>query len=89
MEFIQALKWTDPDPAELKIDFTGWSFRASSPEDARKALRALLEQNSSTLTQVYNAIDTSDDMTLDMAEFLSAMRETLGFIGEQWVLEQV
>lgn len=68
-------------PRKLGIDTSGWSWKGKDPEDARLQLKALLQQEGVTLTQVFKTMDGDGSGSLSQLEFKEALEDKLGYTG--------
>ena len=68
-DFVDAMGWEQADRTEL--DTTGWTFTGGTREEVRAALLALLEREEVGLQDVFQAIDLTDDLTLNLDEFVN------------------
>ena len=85
--FLHAMGWHRAED-RTQLDTSGWSFTGSTPAEVRGALAALLASQSARLSEVFEAMDQTDDNCLELEEFVDAMRG-IGFSGQRAVLEAI
>lgn len=87
-KFLITMAWdTTREPPE-KLDTRGWSFAAGSGSELHTALLELMADKHATPTQIFRALDSSNDYLLTRTEFIRGMREALGFRGDAEVLRR-
>ena len=90
IQFITAMSWSERGAhAPPDVDMRGWSFTGEDAESARTNLRTLLNTHRVKLSEVFDAIDTSDDQRVSREEFVVSFHNVLGFQGRREITEEI
>ena len=87
-DFLIAMAWDSSKEPDDKISTLGWSFNAETLSGLRTALWELIEAKGVKISQLFGALDTSNDYLLTRSEFVRGMRDSLGFQGDVELLRK-